>query len=74
MPHFINKSQKKLTKIQRRLSKKQKGPNNREKLRLKIAKLYQHTSNQRTDFLHKFSTKLVRKYDVIATESLCVKV
>jgi len=73
MPHFINKSQRKLTKLQRKLSKKQKGSNNREKLRLKIAKLHKHIANQRTDFLHKLSTELVRKYDIIATESLYVK-
>lgn len=73
MPHFIKKSQKKLTKLQRKLSKKQKSSNNREKVRLKIAKLYEHITNQRLDFLHKLSTKLVREYDLIATESLCVK-
>ena len=73
MPHFINKSQSKLTKLQRKLSKKKKGSNNRDKVRLKIAKLQEHIANQRKDFLHKLSTKLIRQYDLIATETLCVK-
>ena len=73
MPHFINKSQAKITKLQRKLSRKQKGSNNRNKVRLKIAKLQEHIANQRKDFLHKLSTGLIRKYDLIATETLCVK-
>jgi len=73
MPHFINKSQSKITKLQRRLSKKVKGSNNRDKIRLKIAKLQEHIANQRKDFLHKLSINLIRKYDLIATETLCVK-
>lgn len=73
MPHFIKKSQFKLTKLQRKLSKKRKGSNNKEKVRLKVAKLHEHIANQRLDFLHKLSIKLVRNYDVIATENLCIK-
>lgn len=63
-------SQKKLAKLQRKLSRKSKGSNQREKARIKVARLYEHISNQRNDMLHKLSTDLVRKYDMIAIEDL----
>ena len=76
--HFANpkhfaKSQKKLAKLQRELSRKSKGSNNREKARIKVARLHEHISNQRTDTLHKLSTQLVRDYDLICLEDLQVK-
>ena len=73
MPHFINNGSSKLKKLQRRLSKKAKDSNNREKARLKVAKHQQHIANQRRDFLHKVSTKLINENQVIAIESLTVK-
>ena len=73
MPHFINQNAYKLKILQRRLSKKKKDSNNRNKARLKIAKLQQHISNQRQDFLHKLSTKLINENQVIAVEDLCIK-
>jgi len=73
MPHFINNGDSKLKKLQRRLSKKTKGSANREKARLKVAKHQLHIANQRKDFLHKVSTKLINENQVIAIESLTVK-
>ncbi len=73
MPHFIYYGASKLKKLQRRLSKKTKGSNNREKARLKIAKHQLHIANQRKDFLHKVSTKLINENQVIAIELLTVK-
>lgn len=70
---FLTKSQKKLTRLQRQLSRKSKGSNRREKARVKVARLYEHISNQRNDALHKLSTKLVRDYDLIAIEDLAPK-
>lgn len=72
-PKYYRKSQKKLSKLQRSLSKKEKGSKNREKARQKIAKLQRHISNQRRDFLHKESTRIVNLYDVICTETLNMK-
>lgn len=69
--HFI-KSQKKLAKLQRRLSRKQKGSKNRSKARLKVARLHAHIANQRKDYLHKLTTKLIRENQAIAIESLQV--
>jgi len=73
MPHFTNNGAFKLKKLQRRLSKKTKGSANREKARLKVAKHQQHIANQRKDFLHKVSTRLINENQVIAIESLTIK-
>ena len=73
IPHFTNNGASKLKKLQRRLSKKTKGSANREKARLKVAKHQLHIANQRKDFLHKVSTKLINENQVIAIESLTVK-
>ena len=55
------------------MSRKQKGGNNRYKARLKVAKLHEKITNQRKDFLHKLSTKLIRENQSIAIEDLKVK-
>ena len=70
---FLQKSEKKLKKLQKTLSKKQKGSNNRNKARLKVAKLHSKIKNQKNDFLHKLSRKLVNENQVIAIESLNIK-
>lgn len=72
-PRFYEKSEQKLIKLQRELSRKTIGGSNWNKIRIKIAKLHKHISNQRTDFLHKLTTNIVKKYDVIAIEDLDVK-
>lgn len=70
---FLTKSQKKLARLQRQLSRKPKGSNRREKARVKVARLQEHIANQRKDALHKLSTQLVRDYDLIAIEDLAPK-
>lgn len=70
---YLEKSLKKLAKLQRKLSRKTKGSNNRNKARIKVARLQEHISNQRKDFLQQLSTDLVRKYDIIAMEDLDTK-
>lgn len=70
---FLTKSSLKLTKEQRKLSKCKKGSKNRSKQRLKVAKLHRKVTNQRNDFLHKLSTKLIRENQIICLESLKVK-
>ena len=67
---YLAKSQKKLTKLQRQLSRKTKGSGRREKARIKVARLHEHISNQRSDTLHKLSIDLIRGYDLIAIEDL----
>ena len=70
---YLAKSEKKLAKLQRQLSRKSKGSNRWEKARLQVARLHEHITNQRHDMLHKLSTDLVRDYDLIAIEDLAPK-
>ena len=62
------KNLKKLAKFQRKLAKKTPGTNRREKSPLRVAKLHTKIQDIRPDFLHKLSTDLVHKYDVIVLE------
>ena len=72
-PKSLRKSEKKLAKLQKGLSRKVKGSNNRYKARLKVAKLHQRIANQRKDFLHKLSTKIISENQTIVLEDLRVK-
>lgn len=72
-PKWLRKSEKRLKKLQKDLSRKQKGSNNRNKAKLKLAKLHEKISNQRKDFLHKLSSKLINENQVIVLEDLKVK-
>lgn len=73
-PRYYRESLEKLVKEQRKLSRKKKGSNNRNKQRIKVAKLHEHISNQRKDFLHKKSRELVNEFDAICIEDLNIKV
>ena len=70
---YLTKSQNKLTKEQRKLSKMVKGSNNRNKQRIKVAKLHKHIQNQRNDYLHKLSKSIIDENQIICIESLSVK-
>lgn len=67
---YLTKSQKKLARLQRQLSRKTKGSKRREKARIKIARLHERIANRRDDTLHKLSTQLVRENDIICIEDL----
>lgn len=67
---FYREAQKKLTKEQRKLSRKTKGSNNYYKQLLVVNKLHRHIANQRLDSLHKISTEIANQYDVVCVESL----
>jgi putative transposase len=70
---YLAKNQKKLSRLQRQLSRKPKGSNRREKARLQVAGLHEHIANQRQDMLHKLSTELIRRNDIICIEDLAPK-
>lgn len=70
---YIRKNEKKLARLQRSLSRKSKGSSNRNKARIKVARLQERIANQRNDAIHKLTTKLVNEYDVICIEDLNVK-
>ena len=69
---YLTKSQEKLAKEQRKLSKMVKGSNNRNKQRIKIARLHKKIQNQRNDYLHKLSKKIIDENQVICIEDLKV--
>lgn len=67
---YLSKSQKKLAKLQRRLSRKTRGSNRWGKARIQVARLCEHITSQRYDTLHKLSTDLIQNYNLIAIEDL----
>jgi len=72
-PKHLRQSEKRLAKLQKNLSRKKKGSHNQSKARLKVAKLHEKITNQRKDFLHKTSTKMISENQVIVMEDLRVK-
>ena len=72
-PKFLRVSEDKLKLAQRRLSRKQKGSAKRNKERIKVAKIHEKIFNQRNDFLHKLSHRLVSENQAIFAEDLNVK-
>jgi len=62
----FEKSRKKISRLNRSMSRKPKDSNNREKARIKLALAYEKMTNQRNDYIHKLTTKLVREYDNIS--------
>lgn len=67
------KNLKKLTKLQRRLARKQKGSNNREKARIKVAKMEHYIAECRNDWIEKESLRLVQNYQIIGIEDLNIR-
>ena len=74
-PEFLKKNLEKLAKLQKQHSRKAKGSNNRNKARIKVARLHEKISNQRQNYLHKLSHKLVceSQSDTICIEDLNLK-
>ena len=71
-PKTLYKYEKKLAKEQRKLSKKKIGSNNRNKQRIKVARLNEKITNIRKDNLHKISHKLIQENQLIVSENLKV--
>ena len=72
-PRYFRQMQDKLAKEQRKLSHCQKGSKNRNKQRLRVAKLHEKVANQRKDFLHKLSNRIANDYDMVCIEDLNMK-
>ena len=72
-PRVLRKLTRKLIREQRRLSRKMPRSNNRNKQRVRVARVHEKIANIRKDFLHKVSTQLVRENQTIAVEDLQVK-
>lgn len=72
-PVYLKKTLKRLRRRQKRMSKTKKGSNNRNKQRVKVARLHERITNQRNDFLHKLSGYYINNYDMIVVEDLKIK-
>ena len=72
-PRFLRQSEAKVKKAQRALSRKKIGSKNREKAKLLLAKKHEKIANQRQDFLHKLSRRIVDENQVIVVETLISK-
>lgn len=71
--HFKKKESKTLKKLQKQLSRKQKGSNNRNKARIKLAKQYKKINDRKQYYLHSVSNSLINENQVICMEDLNVK-
>jgi putative transposase len=71
-PRDYQRRERRLARYQRMMARKQKGSKNRAKARVKVARAHAKVADARRDFLHKRSTDLVRRFDVIAVEDLNV--
>lgn len=72
-PRHLEQMTRRLKREQRRLSRKKKGSSNRQKQRLRVARIHERIADQRNDFLQKLSTKLIRESQTICIEDLNVK-
>ena len=71
--HFFKKEEKQIKKLQRQLSKKVKGSNNRKKAQLKIAKLFERMTNKKEAYIHYVVNELLTYFDTVFMEDLNVK-
>ena len=72
-PRFFRKAETELKYAQRRLSRKEKGSNNRRKAVKRVAKIHERIKAQRRDFAHQESRKLANRFDLIGVEALNIK-
>ena len=71
--NFLNKEEKKLKKLQRQLSKKKVGSNNRKKAQIRIAKLFERMTNKKDAYTHYVVNELLSRYDSIFMEDLNIQ-
>ena len=72
-PRHTARDARALARAQRAHARKQKGSNNREKARLKVARIQARTADRRRDFLHKLTTSMIRENQTIVIEDLAVQ-
>lgn len=71
--HFKKSKAKHIKRLQHQLSKKQKGSNNRNKARIRLAKVYKKINDKKQYYLHAVSNSLIDENQVICMEDLNVK-
>jgi transposase len=71
-PRFLRRAERKLRRAQRDLGRKQKGSSNRNKARVKVARVHARVADSRRDWLHKESTRIICDNQAVYVEDLCV--
>ncbi|MEV4542248.1 RNA-guided endonuclease InsQ/TnpB family protein [Micromonospora echinaurantiaca] len=71
-PKFLRRAARKLRRLQKDLSRKAKGSNNRKKAVMKVARTHARVADTRRDWQHKLSTTLIRENQAVYVEDLCV--
>jgi putative transposase len=72
-PRHLERKARRLARYQRRMARCQRGSANRARAAAKVARAHRKVRNARADFLHRASTRLVRRNDMIVIEDLAVK-
>ena len=72
-PQFLRRAEKTLRRRRRDLDRKQKGSRNRDKARVKVARAHARVADERRDFHHQLSTRLIRDNQAVAVEDLAVR-
>jgi transposase len=72
-PRFLRRAERKLRKAQQELSRKDKGSSNRNKARVKVARVHARVADTRRDWQHKEPTRIIRDNQAVYVEDLCVR-
>jgi putative transposase len=72
-PRFYRRGARKLRRAQRTFGRRQKGSRNKARARARMARVHQRVANQRADFVHKLSTKLIKTHQAVCIEDLKVR-
>jgi len=72
-PRFEKQDRECLARAQRELARKEKGSRNRDKARVKVARVHARIADRRRDHLHKLTTRLVRENQTVVIEDLAVR-
>jgi putative transposase len=71
-PRFLRQEARRLRRLQKSLSRKVKGSNNRRKAVIKVARAHTKVADTRRDWQHKLSTAIIRDNQAVYVEDLCV--
>jgi putative transposase len=71
-PSFLRRAERKLRKAQQALSRKERGSRNKEKARVRVARVHAKVADARRDWLHKESTRIIRENQAVYVEDLCI--
>lgn len=71
--HFFKKEEAKIAKLQRQLSRKAKGSNNRNKQRVRLARAFERLMNKKENYIHSVVNEILKSYDVVFMEDLNVQ-